>query len=146
MDSHKDFLSAFSEAEIHSFTCETLKDRGVDPTVYIRSIPWAVKNQFWNASRMIVTRLCVIAEKSVKDEDSELIWNEDIKTADMYLLKEGVCNPDGSPLWTDETLSEFLKVAKPECVEEIIDKLNSFNKLGEVWQPQEDQEKEVKKN
>lgn len=147
MESRQDFLSAFSDAEVHDFTCETLKARGVDdPVVYIRSLSWAEKNRFRNSARMIVKRLCAVAEKSVQDEDSDLIWSEDVKLSEEYLLVQSMCEPNGELLWDDESLKVFLKKAKPDFIEEILFNINSFNKLDDIWEPQEKHDEEVKKN
>jgi hypothetical protein len=147
MESRQDFLSAFSKAEVHNFTCETLKDRDVDPVVYIRSLSWAEKNRLRNSARMIVKRLCAVAEKSVKDEDSELIWSEDVKLSEEYILVQSMCAPNGDLLWDeDNPIKDFLAKAKPEFIEEILHNINEFNKLDDIWEPQEVHDEEVKKN
>lgn len=146
MESRQGFQDAFSQGEVFDFTSEILERRGVDSTVYIRSVGWGVKNRFANATRMIVKRLCAIAEKSVKDEDSELIWKDDVKLAEVYLLKQSMCDSDGKLLWDDNSLANWLETAESEFIEEVLYYCNKFNKLDDIFQPQEDKNEEVKKN
>jgi len=146
MDNRQGFQDAFSQGEVFNFTSEILERRGVDSTVYIRSVGWGVKNRFANATRMIVKRLCAIAEKSVRDEDSELIWKDDVKLAEVYLLRQSMCDSDGKLLWDDKSLAIWLETADSEFIEEVLYHCNEFNKLGDVFKPQEENEKEVKKN
>lgn len=131
----EDFASAFVDKELREVKLTTWKGSG-DGTVFLRALPYSVRNKFIGIRRRIqqAHALNIMAKKEDVTE-----WDYDLERAEDYLLRYALCDMGGGQLFIDDTaFKTFRENINPTIVDEIITHIKCMNELEGDFEGRED--------